>query len=321
MNRRSSDAAFVEVQSLRKQYRQGSPANHDITFSAGLGEVIAILGPNGAGKTTLALQLLGLLRPTSGSITVGGIDVIAEPAAVKQIATYQPQGGMAMTGLEVRRALAFTSRLRGLSWADARAQANQLAEEFDLMDVFNSTIRNLSGGMQRLVEVAIAFTGSPRLIVLDEPTNDLDPKHRQLVWRRLHRLQQTRTATCLVATHNLLEAEKAVDRVIIVRDGTIVASGSPGELKKSISSRLRLDLFIQPDRELPSSLPGLTEAQELRPGHFRHFLTEAAASRILPYLLAPEAESWLDDFQLAPPSLEDVYFGLEATDYETLAPA
>lgn len=304
--------AFIEVEGLSKRYRGGRWANREISFSAALGEVVAILGPNGAGKTTLALQLLGLMAPTAGRITIAGIDVATRPAELKKLVSYQPQGGMAMAGLEVGRMLRFTARLRGFGPAEARSQANRLAEEFDLLGVFGVVIRRLSGGMRRLVEVATAFAGAPKLVVLDEPTNDLDPAHRQLIWSRLNRLRQERSATCLVTTHNLLEAERVVDRVLIVRDGGLAAHGSPGELKQRFaSSVLRLDLYVYAEGVVPVALRDLPGMLEVRPGHLRAYVSQEAVVGTLPLLLAEDARAWLDDFQLSPPSLEDVYFGLE----------
>ncbi|HEV8632809.1 MAG TPA: ABC transporter ATP-binding protein [Chloroflexota bacterium] len=306
--------AFVEARDVVKRYRSGTLANDRISLDAQPGEVVALLGPNGAGKTTFVLQLLGLLAPTSGSIVVGGLDVVRNPAGVKRLASYQPQGHMAMGGVEVRHALTFTGRLRGRSDAEARRQAEALSAEFGLRSVLGTPLNQLSGGWRRLVDVAVAFMGTPRLIVLDEPTNGLDPVHRRLLWDRLNALRQTRDVTCLVVTHNLLEAERAVDRVVVVQRGRVVADGSPGALKERLGGTLGLDLYLRARNgvaEAPAGLLSLGSSHEVRPGHLRLFLAREAVAPAIALLMAPEASELIDDFQLAPPSLEDVYLRLE----------
>jgi ABC-type multidrug transport system ATPase subunit len=288
-------------------------ANDAVSFRADLGEVVAILGPNGAGKTTLILQLLGLLVPTSGTIHVGGADVVADPLGVKRIASYQPQGHTAMGGVEVRRALEYTGRLRGMTVPEARRQAADLAGQFGLHDVLDQPLNRLSGGWRRLADVAAAFMGHPRLIVLDEPTNDLDPLHRRLVWGRLDALRRSRESTCLLVTHNLLEAERVVDRVVIMSRGRTVACGSPGALKRRLGSGLRLDVYVGSEPEAAGTLTALAALGRVRrgrPGHWQFFLGREDVPAAMATLLA-ETGAGVDDFRLAPPSLEDVYLDLE----------
>jgi ABC-type multidrug transport system ATPase subunit len=302
--------SFLEAAGVVKRHRSGTLANDGISLTAELGEVIALVGPNGAGKTTLVRQLLGLLAPTAGTIRVGGIDVVADPGAVKSLIGYQPQGHMAMGGVEVGRMLELTARLRGLTKADAAAQAAALAEAFQLALVLAQPRSQLSGGWRRLVDVAVAFAGRPRLIVLDEPTDNLDPVHRQLIWARLDALRETRQATCLLVTHNLLEAERVVDRVVIVDGGRVVRSGSPGTLKQRFGSDVLLELHLRPGAELPRALFALGTARHVRPGHVQLLLAQQRVPVATRLLLDPAARAWLDDFRLAPPSLEAIYLGL-----------
>jgi ABC-type multidrug transport system ATPase subunit len=302
---------FVDARGVSKRYRSGTLANDGVDFAADLGDVSAIVGPNGAGKSTFVLQLVGLLAPTAGAIRVGAVDVVADPDAAKRLIGYQPQGHMAMGGVEVRHVLAFTARLRGLAKAEAARQAAVLTEEFDLGEVLDTPLNKLSGGWRRLVDVAVAFAGSPQLVVLDEPTNDLDPVHRRLIWAKLDALRRSRTATCVLVTHNLLEAERVVDRVVVIDRGRVVASGSPGALKQRFGKDLLLDLYLQPEVGVPASLTSLGSAVEVRPGHLQILLAQAVVPRAMEILLADAARTWLDDFRLAPPSLESVYLGLE----------
>lgn len=301
---------FLEAVDVRKRYRSGTLANDGISLAADLGEVIALIGPNGAGKTTFVLQLIGLLRPTAGTIRVGGTDIVADPATAKPLIGYQPQGHMAMGGVEVRDVLVFTARLRGLATQEAKAQAAALAEDFDLTSVLGTRLNRLSGGWRRLVDVAVAFAGNPRLIVLDEPTDNLDPVHRQHVWRRLDALRDAREATCLLVTHNLLEAERVVDRVVLIDGGRVVRAGSPGELKRRFGSELLLDLYLRAGAVVPPRLLSVGTAHEARPGHVQMLLHAGLVPTAMGLLLDRTAGAWLDDFRLGPPSLEAIYLGL-----------
>jgi ABC-type multidrug transport system ATPase subunit len=301
---------FLEAAGVTKRYRSGTLANDALTLSAELGEVLALVGPNGAGKTTFVLQLIGLLTPTAGAIRIGDVDVVASPDAVKPLIGYQPQGHMAMGGVEVEHVLAFTGRLRGLTKAEAAAQTAALAAEFDLGDVLRRPLNRLSGGWRRLVDVAVAFAGRPRLIVLDEPTENLDPVHRRLIWKRLDALRESRAATCLLVTHNLLEAERVVDRVVIVDGGRIVQSGSPGALKQRFGRDVLLDVHLRPGAVAPAALLALGTAHAGRPGHVQLLLAQQRTPAALRMLLEAGASAWLDDFRLGRPSLETIYLGL-----------
>jgi ABC-type multidrug transport system ATPase subunit len=304
---------FIEARSVTKRYRSGVLANAAIDFDAELGDVIAIVGPNGAGKTSFVMQLIGLLEPTEGAIRIGDVDVVGDPDGAKWLIGYQPQGHMAMGGLEVGHVLQFTARLRGMSKADAVCQAAALAAEFDLDSVLSKPLNQLSGGWRRLVDVAVAFAGSPRLVVLDEPTDNLDPIHRGLIWQKLNGLRRSRAATCLLVTHNLLEAERVVDRVVMIDQGRVVEAGTPGALKQRFGNELLLDVYLridEPGAEIASGLTRLGAVLHVRPGHVQIRLEQDAVAEAMKLLLCDAARSWLDDFRLAPPSLEAVYLGL-----------
>jgi ABC-type multidrug transport system ATPase subunit len=289
-------------------------ANDHISIDAQLGEVVALVGPNGAGKTTFVLQVLGLLAPTSGSIRVDNIDVVRNPHGVKRLASYQPQHHTALGGLTVHHALIYTARLRGLATSDARRQAADLTAQLGLESILATPLNQLSGGWRRLVDVTLALTGHPKLIVFDEPTNDLDPMHRQRVWDCINTLRLSRGLTCLLVTHNLLEAERVVDRVVVVQQGRVVAAGSPGELKERLGDALRLDVYLRDSSGsalLPRELAELAHVRTIRGTHVQFVVPGCAVSRALDLLLTERTRALVDDFRLAPPSLEDVYLQIE----------
>jgi ABC-2 type transport system permease protein len=308
----------ITVRNLTRSYRTNQLvlANDDLTFSVARGEVFGVLGANGAGKTTLVSQLLGLVRPTSGSITVEGVDVVADPDGVKRITGFLPQTELAMRELEVRRALHYTGRLRGQGEADAQRQTDALLDELGLGPVAGRYVNQLSGGMMRLVNFGMALMGRPKLLVLDEPTNELDPHNRRLVWDVLARRSAEEGATVVLVTHNVLEAESVVDRVAVLRQGRIVTLGSPGELKHRLGDSVRMELQVRDGGALGATELALLGATgTVVPGaRDGRYLVHCAPAR-MPELVTVVTEGMqtmgIEDFRLSRPSLEDVYLSLD----------
>lgn len=327
----------IEISNLTKIYepggagkRQAEPvvANDDISLTIKRGEIFGLLGPNGAGKTTLVNQLLGLTYPTDGTITVEGIDVIRQPHRVKSISSYLPQRLMAFDYVQVIQALTFAGQLKGLSKVEARKQADQLITALDLTEVAHKYFNTLSGGMRRVVGLALALMGRPKLLVLDEPTNELDPVRRRRVWQIIREINQQRGITCVLVTHNVLEAETVLDQVAILSQGQVVASGTPGELKQQISTEALLDLSLKKsmaEAEIKSLAEGLENklnyllqasgvSSPIRlgfpPNNFaaiRIYLPFERSGEVINYLLGELGTGIIDDFKLSHTSLEDVY--------------
>jgi ABC-type multidrug transport system ATPase subunit len=303
----------VEVRELTKRYPGGTLANDRLSLRVARGEVFGLLGPNGAGKTTLVLQVLGLLKPTSGAIAVEGVDVLAHPERVKRLTGYMPQARIAMRGMELWRALHVTGRLRGQTDAAARRQGEALIERLGLGEQRSTYVERLSGGMTRVTAFALALMGTPRLVVLDEPTNELDPVRRRVVWEVVRQIGSGGETTCLLVTHNVLEAEGAVDRVAIVDRGRVVALGTPGELKAGLGDEVRLEVVLKTETAqngdraaVEARLDALGRRLDLAPGRYGVFVPRRGVGAAVDTLLG-ELGPRLDDFRVAPPSLEDVY--------------
>ncbi|MFI1734794.1 ABC transporter ATP-binding protein/permease [Streptomyces acidicola] len=317
---KTDDGPAIEVRDLVRAYRgRGGElirANDGLTLSVPRGQVFGLFGANGAGKTTLVLQMLGLVRPTSGSITVNGIDVVRHPELVKSTVGFLPQRGLSMRLIEARRALHYTGRLRGQSEADARRQTDELIEELGLGPYADRQVERLSGGLMRLVNFGMTLMGRPELIVLDEPTNELDPHNRRLIWDIVQRRAAEDGTTIVLVTHNVLEAEKAVHRVAVMHGGRITAMGTPGELKEQTGAQARLELFVRDGGSL-------TEAEAARLGRIGvvtpgdrsgSYLVTAPPDRIQPLLevlVTDIGVTRVDDFRFARPTLEDVYLSLK----------
>jgi ABC-2 type transport system ATP-binding protein len=283
----------------------------DITLTVGAGEVFGLLGPNGAGKTTLVRQLVGLLRPDAGRISLFGRPL--DRRLVAAGVAYLPQGDLAVADLPVHRAIETTAVLRGLRRHGARAAAAALLDELGLQDVADRTLGTLSGGQRRLAAFATVLAGERAVLVLDEPTTGLDPTARRAVWAAIERRRAERGASVVLVTHNVLEAETVLDRVAVLDAGRVIACDSPGRLKAAVGDVLRLELVWRdaPPRFEPAVAALATRAVETgRRWSVR--LPAAEARAALAAITAGPALDALDDFTLATPSLEDVYLQLGA---------
>jgi len=302
------------VRGLTRRHGAGEQAvlaNRDIHLEIGSGEVFGVLGPNGAGKSTLVRQLMGLLPPHAGQITLFGHDVVAHPDVPARLVGYLGQGEPAIADLSVALAIETTARLRGLRRPAARTARDTLIEEFDLASIASRPLRRLSGGQRRLAAVATALAGERDVLVLDEPTTGLDAQARRAVWSALRRRREQRGITVVLVTHNIVEAENVLDRVAVLAAGSVVACDTPGRLKAGVSDDVRLHLVWRdggaPDDPTVARLAA-TATVDGRRWTVRLPLDEARAA--LAELTSGPAFAALDDFTLATPSLEDVYLSL-----------
>jgi len=285
-------------------------ANADITCEIHQGEMFGLLGPNGAGKSTFVRQLMGLLRPDAGEITVLGEDVVRRPELAPRLAAYLAQDERAVAELSPLVAAELTGRLRGISRAAARRDAGELIEELGLTDCAQRPMVRLSGGQRRLACVATALIGARPVLILDEPTTGLDPTARRAVWSALQRRRES-GATVVLVTHNVLEAETVLDRVAVFDQGRVIACDTPGRLKAAVSDDVRLDLVWRSDP--PAGDATVTRLGELAQRTGRRWtvrLPAAEARAALGELTTGAAFAALDDFTLATPTLEDVYLAL-----------
>ena len=227
---------MIEVQGLSKIF--GDPksdkavrAVDDITFSVQAGEMFAFLGPNGAGKTTTIQMLTTLLRPTSGSVRIDGLDPAASPLEVRKrfgIVFQDPSVDGELTAYE-------NMELHGVLYHMPRKlrieRIEALMTLFELWDRRASFVKTFSGGMRRRLEIARGLLHTPKILFLDEPTLGLDPQSRNQLWTHVKNLNATEGVTVFLTTHYMDEAERAAQRVAIIDHGRIVAQGSAQELK------------------------------------------------------------------------------------------
>ncbi|MEV5344386.1 ABC transporter ATP-binding protein [Streptomyces achromogenes] len=238
----------IEVTDLRRVYGGGFEAVRGISFSVARGEIFALLGTNGAGKTSTVELLEGLTAPAGGRIRVLGHDPFRERAAVRPRTGVMLQEG----GFPAELTVAETARM----WAGCTTGARPEAEVLDrvgLADKHGVRVKQLSGGERRSLDLALALLGDPEVLFLDEPTTGLDAEGRRDTWTLVRALRDQGT-TVLLTTHYLEEAEHLADRLAILHEGRIAASGTPAEVTAGRPSRMSFEL---PPGYFPGDLPPL----------------------------------------------------------------
>ena len=291
-----------EIRGITKIYPgTAQPANVGVSLEIHEGEIFGLLGDNGAGKTTVVRQMVGVLVPTSGSIRLLGRDVRRDPIHVATYVGYMPQEARALNNATVGGALFCTARLRGLSRRDAARERDRLLAQWEIGALRDVPSSRLSGGERRLLRLAVAMVGAPPMLILDEPTNDLAPQRRRLVWETLSEMNRAWGTTVLFITHDAIEAERVIRRVGIMREGRLVAVGAPAALKQEVDRKVRLELFFRPTA--PPRLPEALDVHELQPGRWITWVDRSEASALLDRLDLEQ----LEDFRLYSATLEDLY--------------
>ena len=231
---------MIKVENLVKAFGAKLAVN-DVSFTVGRGEVLGFLGPNGAGKSTTMRMVTGFIPPTSGRITVGGHDIVEEPLAAKRLFGYLPENAPGYADMSVHGFLSFCAELRGLQ-GDARKKAVGRAVELCFLEsVLYQSIDTLSKGYKHRTCLAQSLIHDPDILIMDEPTDGLDPNQKYEVRNLIKRMGENKAI--IFSTHILEEVEAVCSRVIIIDRGRIVANGTPQELKaRSPEGRLE-DVF------------------------------------------------------------------------------
>lgn len=255
-------APAIVVRDLVKTYA-GHPAVRGVSFEVAQGEIIGLLGPNGAGKSTTLRILTGYLPATSGQVTVCGIDVASRSAEIKNHLGYMPENNPLPDDMRVGEYLHFRGRLKGLTRRRLAPRLDEVVHLCDLGRVRDRIIGKLSKGYRQRVGIADAILAEPPLIIMDEPTIGLDP-HQILAVRDLISGLRGRM-TVLISSHILPEIEVTCDRVVIVNQGRVVATGTPADLRRQFFGPGHYELELAgPLDQLPPLLasvhPGLTTA-------------------------------------------------------------
>ena len=301
----SSPEVLLEIDHISKEYVKGVRVNDDISLSLQPGEIFGLLGPNGAGKTTLVSQIIGLAKPNSGTIRIAGVDVIANPGYARQACSFQAQTQVPIAGLTATQAIELVGRVRGGTAAHVRQRTQELIDLLEIREWADKTGETYSGGMRRLVAFCMAVVVPGRIVIFDEPTNDVDPLRRRLLWRQVRTLLEM-GSTVLLVTHNVLEAERAVDRLAIVDQGKVVGTGTPASLKELDVESMRLELILEPRVEAP--VPPEFLLYNFITG--RRLVARVAEGNVAPameWARALKEKGIVEEFSIGPTTLEDVY--------------
>lgn len=221
---------MIEIRDLTKRYGDFTAVDH-LSLTAAAGEIFGFLGPNGAGKTSTIRIIAGLSLPTSGSVHVNGVDVVAEPVRAKAVLGYVPDRPYLYEKLTGRELLHFVADLYRKDWRTCEPRALELLRYFDLGDWIDARIENLSHGMKQKLVLISALVHDPSVLVIDEPMVGLDALAQRQV-RELFRGLAREGKTVFLTTHTLSVAEAVCDRIAILNRGRIVGSGTTAELKK-----------------------------------------------------------------------------------------
>jgi ABC-2 type transport system ATP-binding protein len=305
------DNLAIEASGLVKSFG-ATRAVDGVDLAVRSGSVYGVLGPNGAGKTTTIRMLATLLRPDAGTARVLGHDIVAEADAVRASVSLTGQLASVDEDLTGRENLVMIGRLLGLRRPDARTRAVELIGAFGLDEAANRLVKTYSGGMRRRLDIAASILVTPRLMFLDEPTTGLDPRSRNQVWDIIRALATAGT-TILLCTQYLDEADQLADRIAVIDRGTVIAEGTPGQLKRSVGGgTLHVRLLDPGDRERARQVlvAALDEAhQEPDPTALSAPCSDADRAAATLAELAGEGIG-IADFSLGQPSLDEVFLAL-----------
>jgi ABC-2 type transport system ATP-binding protein len=305
--------ATIEAEGLEKRFR-ATRALDGLDLRAEPGQVVAVLGPNGAGKTTFVRAVATLLQLDAGTLTVLGHDVRREPQRVRRLLGLAGQFAAVEPAMTGRENLTMVARLYGQDRRTARASAERVLEQLDLLEAADRLVRTYSGGMRRRLDLGASLVGSPRLLLLDEPTTGLDPRSRIELWDAIRGLVETGTDV-LLTTQYLDEADQLATQIVIIDQGRTIADGTPAELKRRVGGNV-IEVHTHVRDQLVRIAEALARLDRGRPqiheatrrvtvgvDAARDGLTAAVKS-----LEAADVE--IDDIALRQPTLDEVFLAL-----------
>jgi len=310
-------APSIAVDGLSLTYGDGTEAVRDVSLTVPDGEFFGFLGPNGAGKTTTIKVLATLLEPTGGTVVVNGYDVVEARTAVRASVGYMAQETSVDEELSARENLEFACAAYGVARPRRDERIEELLDLVELADVADVPAERFSGGMKKRLDAATALVHDPELVFLDEPTTGLDPKARNRLWDYFERINDAGT-TIFLTTQYLEEADALCDRLAVIRDGAIVADGTPDELKRRVGGeRAEIDVGGG-QRTVESATTIIRESGALGPAASVEATDGAVgvsapdAGTLGPDLLVAlrEAGIAVTGFDVEEPTLDDVFLAI-----------
>ena len=300
----------IEAEDLRKTYPPAVTALDGVSVAVEAGTIFGLLGPNGAGKSTTVRVLSTLTRPDSGRAEVGGIDVLADPVGVRRAIGVVGQKHGADPEATGRENLVLQGEFYGLTGRELKQRVADSLERFGLAEAAGRQVRTYSGGMQRRLEIAMGLLHRPQVLFLDEPTTGLDPEARVQMWREIERLAAEEQMTILLTTHYLEEADRLASMLAIIDRGTVVARGTPNELKSELhGDAIQVELADAGDSRASAALGRVAGLGEVTlDGRMIRARAQNGGAAIPAVLAALDAQGVTAmAVTLARPSLDDVY--------------
>ena len=305
--------ALIQADGLSKRFGKVQ-ALSDLTLTLPAGQPVAILGPNGAGKTTFIRMVATLIAPDRGTLVVNGHDVGSDPMAVRRMIGLAGQAAAVEEMMTGRENLLMVARLYGQSRKEAAASGQRILEQMDLVEAADRQARTYSGGMRRRLDLGASLVGSPRLLLLDEPTTGLDPGSRNEVWDAVHAMSQSGTDIVL-STQYLDEADHLAASIVIIDGGRVIAQGTPDELKSRVGADM-VELHtvdVATMQRAAAVLASLGTAEpSIDPATRRCSLAAPGGSKLLPIVVRAldEAAVPVEDIALRRPTLDEVFLAL-----------
>lgn len=306
----AKNETVISVRGLKKSYGK-TVVLRGIDLTVQKGTMLALLGPNGAGKTTTVRILSTLLNADAGEITIDGYDVRTQSNAVRGVIGLTGQSAAVDEMLTGRENLVMMGRLYRLTKRSAVARAQELLEQFDLIDAAERPVKTYSGGMRRRLDLAVSLIATPPIIFLDEPTTGLDPRSRIAMWEIIRKLMDDGT-TILLTTQYLEEADQLADKIIVIDGGKVIAEGTAKSLKSKVGKD-RLELVFSSARVLQSAVRSLSNDavdQDLKAHSLSVTIndTNKDVRRILDVLADNNIE--FESMAVHKPTLDDVFLSL-----------
>lgn len=251
---------MIEITNLTKNFDQFT-AIDDLTVTVKEGEVLGFLGPNGAGKSTTMKLITGFLSASHGTVSIDGFDISENPIEAKSLMGYLPEGAPSYGDMTTLEFLNFVAQVRGFRGEEISQRVQHVLDEVELNSVSQQTIETLSKGFKRRVGLAQAIMHDPKVLILDEPTDGLDPNQKHHVRELIKNL--ARDKIVIISTHILEEVTAVCSRAIIIAQGRIVADGTPAELESRSKYHQAVSVRLSEDYDLAADLSGLSEVSEV----------------------------------------------------------
>jgi lipooligosaccharide transport system ATP-binding protein len=306
-----SAAPIVELDSVSKKFSERIAVD-GLSLQVPAGVCFGLLGPNGAGKTTTLRMIYGVTRATRGTIRVFGLDISRKPRAVRSRLGVTLQQNVLIEALSPRANLRVFGRYHLLRQPELSRRAEELIDFLELRSHADVPVRNLSGGFQRRLAIALSLMNRPELLILDEPTTGLDPAVRQALWSRIRDLR-TAGATVLITTHYMDEAQRLCDNVAIISAGKVIREGAPANLIATLAPET-VEFDCSPDEEA-TLLDGMApSARRVRIGQRLMVYLENTTSLIEQIRRRDQGDR--RPLVVRPTNLEDVFLSLTGTSLE-----